>query len=165
MIAAARAALLALLTTEADFTADLAALGLGTTGTAVVPKAMKGNRRFEQIGQEHYPCWLTDAGDLHGASADGGNGDAAGLSLGSTQQDFTGDIELCLVWHQQDYDRSVDQLDALTPALARLLLRHPDLDGACIQCFLASVQTDRNYRHPLHVAAFTVRVVSTISRS
>jgi len=165
VIAAARAKLAELLTGEPQFVADMLALGLQSSGAAVVPKVLKGNRRFDQLGQEHYPCWLNDAGDQRGASAANDGGDPAGLVINSTQQDWLGDIELSLVWHQQDYDRSVDQTDAILPALVRLLLRHPDLDGTCTLAFIAEVMSDRNYRHPTHVSAFVVRVMTTIYRN
>ncbi len=164
MIAGARTALMTLLTTDAQFVADMHALRLGLNDAAVTPQALKGNRRFEQLGQESYPCWVNDAGDQQGASAANEGGDPAGLVLNSTQQDWAGDIELSLIWLQQDYDRSVDQTDGVLPALVRLLLRNPGLGGTCEFAYVANVINDRSYRHPTHVTAFTVRVHNTIYR-
>jgi hypothetical protein len=164
MISAARAALMALLTADPQFVADMQALQLGINTTAVIPRALKGNRRFDQLSQNEYPCWLNDAGDQQGASAANEGGDPAGLVLNSTQQDWAGDIELSLIWLQQDYERSVDQTDAVLPALVRLLLRNPGLQDTCTLAYVADVINDRNYRHPTHVTAFTVRVLNTIYR-
>lgn len=164
MIAAARAHLMQLLATDPEFVADMQALGLGANGEAVTPTVLKGNRRFDSLGQEHYPCWLNDAGDMLGATAGDEGGDPQGLVVNSTQQDWQGDIELSLVWHQQDYDTSVDQVDAVLPALVRLLLRNPGLGDTCTLACVASVLNDRNYRHPTHVSAFVVRVLATIYR-
>ncbi|MBB5885468.1 MULTISPECIES: hypothetical protein [unclassified Xanthomonas] len=164
MIAAARAALSRLLVTDAEFIAELQALALGSADEVVVPAVLKGNRRFDQLGQEHYPCWISDKGDARGASAGNGGGDPDGLVINSTQQDWLGDLEVSLVWHQQDYERAIDQLDAITPALTRLLLRHPSLDDTCTLAFVANELNDRSYRHPTHCIAFVVRVLHTIYR-
>jgi hypothetical protein len=157
MIAAARAALVLLLTTDPQFVADMHVLGLGLHGNAVTPSVLKGNRPFEQIGQEHYPVWVHDAGDLRGASASSEGGDPDGLVINSTQQDWLGDVELSLVWLQQDYDTSVDQVDGVLP-------RNPDLSGTCTLAFVADVINARSFRHPTQHTAFTIRVMATIHR-
>ena len=163
MIAAARTALMALMVGDPQFITAMQALNLGSTGAAVTPKCLKGNRRFDQIGAEHFPCWLHDTGDQQPgpASADG---DAMGLTINSHQQEWVADIVLSLVWHQQDYDTSVDQTDAIGPALVQLLLRNPSLDDTCDNAYVAEVLTDRNYNHPVHAATFTVRVHGVIHR-
>lgn len=165
MIAAARAALALLLTTDPQFLADIEALGLGSTGNAAAPVVLKGNRRFEQIGQEKYPAWIHDAGDQRGASGGNDGGDPDGLVINSTQQDWLGEIELSLIWHQQEYETAVDQVDGVLPALVRLLLRNPSLGETCTQAFVANVINDRSYRHPTHSTAFVIRVMTTIYRS
>lgn len=164
MIAAARAALALLLTTDPVFVADMQALALGTDGTAVTPGVLKGNRRFEQVGQEQYPVFIHDAGDQQGANASNEGGDPDGLVINSTQQDWLGEVELSLVWLQQDYNIAVDQVDRVLPALVRLLLRNPGLSGTCTLAYVANVINDRSYRHPTHVTAFVIRVMATIYR-
>lgn len=164
MIAAARAALAVLLATDPEFVADMEALNLGSTGNAVVPKVIKGNVPFAQLGQEHFPCFVHDAGDQRGASASDQAGDPDGLSINSTQQDWLGEIELSLVWLQQKIDVAVDQVDGVLPALVRLLLRNPGLSDTCTLAFVANVINDRSYRHPTHATAFVVRVMTTVYR-
>ncbi|MFO3704428.1 hypothetical protein ACI6Q5_05450 [Xanthomonas codiaei] len=164
MIAGAREALHRLLEQDADVSAALQALTLGSRGQAVVPKVIKGNRRFEQIGQENFPCWISEKGDARGADASNGGGDPAGLIVNSTQQDWLTDIEISLVWHQQDFSRAVDQRDGITAALVQLLLRNPSLDDTCQLAFVANEINDRAFRAPTHWIAFVVRVHHTIYR-
>jgi hypothetical protein len=164
MIGAARAALHALLVGDALFVADLQALGLGRDGSAAIPEVVSGNRRFDQLGQAHYPCWTDAAGDQQG-EAGGSQADAwAGLALGSGCQGWRGDILLALIWHQQDPARAVSQTDGLLPALVRLLLRQPSLSETCTLAYVASTDNDRGVRHPTHVAQFVVRVHYDIRR-
>lgn len=164
MIATARAALVNLLTTDPLFVADMQALGLGTDGSAATPGQVAGNRPFEQIGQNNYPCWVHDTGDMLGASAGNFADTAAGLVLGSDQQDWQADILLSLVWYQKDFATAVSQTDAVQPALVRLLLRNPGLADSCTLAYVADVQPDRGMRHPTHSIAFSVRVHFTIER-
>ncbi|MCD7096938.1 hypothetical protein [Stenotrophomonas sp. MMGLT7] len=164
MIADARAALHRLLLEDPQFTADIAALNLGTTGKPAVPQVLPGNRRFEQVPQEKYPCWHDDAGDQQGGGAGTIDGDSAGLTIGSHCQGWVGEILLALVWHQQDYDTSVAQTDGVHPALVRLMLRNPSLDETCTWAYLARTDNDRGVRHPTHVAQFVVRVHYDIER-
>ncbi|CAN7333290.1 hypothetical protein LJR143_001690 [Pseudoxanthomonas sp. LjRoot143] len=163
MIAAARQALQALMSGDPQFITAMQALGLAANGAAVTPKCLKGNRRFDQIGAEHLPCWVQDAGDQQPvpASADG---DAMGLTINSHQQEWVADLLLTLVWHQQAFDTSVDQTDAIAPALVQLLLRNPSLDDTCDMAYVADVVTDRNYNHPLHAVTLVVRVHGVIHR-
>lgn len=165
MIATARNALHTLLQNDATFVAAIKALHLHSTDPAAepVPKVVKGNRTFQQIGQEHYPCWVSDAGDMQPGAASI-DGDAMGLTIGSQQQEWIDDIELALVWHQQDFGKSVDQIDALKPALVALLLRNPSLADTCDLAYVAAAETDRNGNHPLHAITFTVRVHGTVGR-
>lgn len=164
MIAAVRAALAVLLTTDPQFVAEIQALNLASNSAPATPKVLKGNRRFDQIGSEHWPCWISDAGDQQPETA-ADYGDAMGLVIGSSHQDWSADIELALVWHQKDYDTSVDQTDAIVPALVRLLLRNPDLSGTCNNAYVAAVVADRNNHHPTHSLSMTVRVHAPITRA
>lgn len=164
MIAAARAALHALLTTDAQFIADMQALGLAADDSGAVPAVRSGNRPFAQIHQAEYPCWIDDAGEQQGAGFGNLASDPAGLVINSTQQDWVGDIELSLVWHQQDHARSVEQTDAILPALVRLLLRNPGLSGTCALANVARADSSLGERHPTHVVRVAVRCMYTIYR-
>lgn len=164
MIAAARAALHALLTTDATFTAAIAALKLGSMGAEVVPKVRSGNRPFAQIDQREYPVWIDDAGPQQGAGFGNLASDPYGLVVNSTQQDWLGDIELSLVWHQQDHANAVAQTDALLPLLVRLLLRHPDLSGTCALAMVVAADSSQGERHPTHAWRATVRCHVTVYR-
>ncbi len=158
-------ALEALLTRDPEFVAAMQALGLGTRGEAVVPKLLRSNRPFEQLGQEHYPCWVVDAGDA--TPEDGGNaggGDMAGLSVGSCSQDWVEDYDLAIVWVNQDFTASLAQRQAIKTALVRLLLRHPSLDDSASLAYIASAANDSNQRHPTHFSVFVLRAHHTISR-
>lgn len=156
-------ALGALMQTDPAFTTDMRAATLGTGSTAAVPKVIVGNTPFEQLGQEHYPCWVFDAGDAE-AMSDSPMGDASfGLVIGTSQQDWSSDIEIALVWSQQDRATAVAQRDALRLALVRLLLRNPGVGGAGL-AYVVRVLNDRSGRHPTHVAGFVVRVHTTIYR-
>lgn len=164
MIASARAALHQLLETDSSFTEEIAELGLAADGAEVVPGVRSGNRPFAQIHQSEYPCWIDDAGEQVGAGYGNYASDPAGLSINSTQQDWQGDIELSLVWHQQDHARSVAQTDAILPALVRLLLRNPDLGGTCAMAWVASADSSLGERHPTHVVHVVIRCVYTIEK-
>ena len=159
MIAAARNALEQLVATDAAFLAELAAAGLTPFNV------LRGNRKFAQIGQEQYPCVVSDAGDVAPQSADNAGGDPAGLSINSHQQDWGADIDLSFVWPQQVFDTAVNQRDALWPALAQLLLRNPSLMGTCAIAYVSGIQNDSGVSHPTHVLVASVRVVFTIYRS
>lgn len=158
------AALAGLLRTDPQFVAALQAAGLGNTGAAVLPKVIEGNRPFDSLGQEHYPCWVMDDGDSRGAGYGNEGGDMAGLVLGSHQQDWQDDIELALVWHQQKFETALAQRRAVKRALVRLLLRHPDLGADAAMAYVVEILSDRSFRHPTHAMAFRIRVHSTIER-
>jgi hypothetical protein len=132
-VSALKDAIAALLLTEAEFLADLQAIGLQTTGAAAAPaEVLKGFRPIVSIGQEHYPCWLMESGDDQLSQE----------SIGSLCTQYETEILLGLVWHQQDRDTAVDQRDALLPALVRLFLR-VDARG-----------NDRAANHPTHIVTF-----------
>ncbi|WP_337052484.1 hypothetical protein [Pseudoxanthomonas sp. USHLN014] len=160
---AARAALRQLLVSDPQFTAAMLALNLGSGNKAVVPKVLDGNRRYDQVGNEHLPCWINDAGDMQGEDA-GSAGGMAGVVIGSSQQDWAGDIELVLLWNQQDLAISVDQTDRVPAALVQLLLRNPSLGETCTMAYVAEFQTDRNLSHPKHGLYARLRINTTIER-
>lgn len=157
-------ALAHLLATEPEFVAEIRTLGLGSHLDKLVPQVILGNRRFEQLPSSDMPAWVLDAGDADAADAAGGFGDPAGMVIGTSQQSWNVDIELALVWHQQDYDAAVRQRLGLLPALVRLLLRNPDLGGTCGLAMVTRAINDRAGRHPTHAAAFAITASTTIYR-
>ena len=157
-------ALAELLTTDPEFVAEIRTLGLGSHVDKLVPQVILGNRRFEQLPASDMPAWVLDAGDAEGADNAGGFGDPRGMVIGTSQQDWAVDIELALVWHQQDYDTAVRQRLGVLPALVRLLLRNPDLGDTCALAMVTRAINDRSGRHPTHAAAFALTASDTIYR-
>jgi hypothetical protein len=142
-VSALKDAIAALLLTEAEFLADLQAIGLQTTGAAAAPaEVLKGFRPIVSIGQEHYPCWLMESGDDQLSQE----------SIGSLCTQYETEILLGLVWHQQDRDTAVDQRDALLPALVRLFLRNPAPAGCGIR--VDARGNDRAANHPTHIVTY-----------
>lgn len=165
MIDAIVDALETLLTTDPEFVAAMQALNLGSRGQAVTPRLLRSNRRFEQIPQEHYPCWVVDAGD--GGSEDGGNagsGDVSGLALGSCSQDWAFEYDLAFVWANQDFEGALAQRRGVFLALVRLLLRNPGLLDQATLAYVSQAANDSNQRHPQHFSSYVVRVHHTIHR-
>ncbi len=148
-----KAELAVLLVGEADFVAELAALGLQRNGELTAPtKVLKGFRPLASLGQENYPCWVLESGDDQLTEE----------AIGSQRQIYESEILLSLVWHQQDRDTAVDQRDALLPALVRLLLRNPVLSSCGMR--VDARGNDRNANHPTHVATFRLLADVTIDR-
>lgn len=157
-------ALRELLTTDPEFLAEIRTLGLGAHVDKLVPQVILGNRRFDQLPASEMPAWVLDAGDADGADSSGGFGDPAGMVIGTSQQDWSVDIELALVWHEQDYATAVRQRLGVLPALVRLLLRNPDLSDTCSLAMVTRAINDRSGRHPTHAAAFALTASTTIYR-
>lgn len=151
----------ATLATEATFVAEMEALNLGSTGMPIAPGVIKGNRPIASLGQERFPTWVMEAGDLDGAALSP-DSDGDGLVVGGHQQTFRVDIPLALVWHQQDPETAYHQRVDLAEQLAQLLLRN-DFDG-CTNCWLASAKNDRQANHPTHVAVFVIAALVTYTR-
>lgn len=157
-------ALAQLLANDATLAATLQALELGSLSGPASPSVLLGNRPFQSIGQENYPCWVIEAGDA-AAAADAVNDDPDGLVIGSHSQGFQAEILLALVWHQQDNTKAFQQRLALLPAVARLLMRNPDLSGTAQMAWLASQNNDRQAAHPMHVAQFSVQVLIDVRKT
>lgn len=155
-------ALTGLLRTDPEFVADLRALRLGLGGTDALPGVLEDNRPFAQLGQEHMPCWVIEAGDSRGATASD-YGDAGGLVIGSSQQDWEDEYILALVWLDQDFGRALRVRKRVHAAVVRLLLRNPGLGGAEF-AYVASVLNDRNASHPTHWTALSLRAHTTLYR-
>lgn len=157
-------ALAELLRTDATLAAELALLALGTMGGGAVPSVKEGNQPFQSLGQEHYPCWVLEAGDAEAAPLTAED-DPAGLVIGSHRQGAEIEILLALVWHQQDPATAYQQRLALHGVVTRLLLRNPNLTDTAELAWLAGMNNDRQAAHPLHVAMFRVRALIETRRS
>lgn len=158
------AALQALLTTDPQFVADMQALGLGQNGQPVTPGVLLSNRRFDQLGQEHYPCWVIDAGE--GSGEDGGNDGTAtgGLAIGSCHQHWAFDYALAFCWINQDFAAALSQRQGVFRALVRLLLRNPSMADTANLAYIAQADNDLNQKHPTHFSSYVVRTHQTIQR-
>lgn len=153
MSVALKAAIRDLLLGDAQFLADMAALGLQTTGAAAAPaKVLKGFRPLAAIGQENYPCWVLESGD-----------DAlAEESIGAQYALYESEVLLAVVWHQQDYAAAVDQRDGLLQVLVNLFQRNPAPAGCGIR--VTARGNDRSATHPTHVATFRLMADVEIHR-
>ena len=148
-----KAELAALLTGDAEFVAELAALALPSNGALTAPtKVVKGFRPLQLLGQENYPCWVLESGDDQLTEE----------AVGSQRQIYESEILLSLVWHQQNRETAVDQRDALLPALVGLLLRNPVLSDCGMR--VDARGNDRNANHPTHVVTFRLLADVTIDR-
>ena len=132
-----------LLTQDATFTAALEALELGSTGAEAVPKVLRSMRPPRSIGQEHFPCWVMEVGDIATTER----------AVGSCHQEAQRELLLALVWHQQDHDAAFDQREALWPLLVSLFLRNPAPDGQST-VHVDAMATDRSANHPTHITTF-----------
>lgn len=151
-----RAGLIALLTTDATFKAAVNTL-LGQT----VSSALKSNIPLSEVPSGLYPCWVVELGD--GTAASISNNDQAVQTIGLSQQTFTNDLELALVWIEQDRDKAADARAELPVLLTQLMLRNPmpgGIDGATLTAF----QPDRGGNHPVQVWRATISGDLTIIR-
>lgn len=134
---------------DAAFTADIEAL-LGTP----VARVLRANTPWEQIGANQLPCFVMEQGD--GRASGWGTGDDNGLVIGHSSQGFESELDVCLLWHQQDRELAADQRAQLPEIFARLLLRNPQpggINGAWLQEWMP----DQGVRHPLQCWACRIR--------
>lgn len=143
MIEAAHDAIAALLIGDAQFVADVKALGLGINGEAVTPKVLRSFRPFGSLGQEHFPSWMLEPGD----------DSTFERAVGSCHQGVETEILLALVWHQEDPDTAYRQRLKLRAALTSLFLRNPMVDGDCA-VHVDAQGNDRAANHPTHITTF-----------
>lgn len=152
----------ALLRDDAAFQADIAALGLGTTGAAAHPKIIKAFRPPEQIGAEHLPAFVLEKGDSQTAVLT--NAGTEHSVIGFVQQGMGTEIYIGLVWHQQAHDRAYEQRLGLENAFVELFLRNPDPGGAVL-AWVSQVEFDRGALHPRQTALVTVTAEYVVRRS
>ena len=150
MIRALHDAIATLLTTDAQFLADVQALGLGSSGEAVAPKVLRSFRPIASLGQEHFPAWVMEPGD----------DETIGRAVGSCHQDLQVEILLGLVWHQQDPDAAYYQRLDMRGPLTALFLRNPSPDGDST-VYVDAQGNDRSANHPTHITTF--RLLAEVS--
>lgn len=139
-----------LLTDDTTFAAELATL-IGTP----VANVLRANTPWEQIGERLLPCFVMEQGEGK-ASADA-TGDETGLVIGHRAQYFTSELDVVLLWNQQDRDTAADQRTQLPELLARLLLRNPQPGGAN-GAWLAEWIPDQGLRHPQQCWVARIRI-------
>jgi hypothetical protein len=153
VIKALHDAIATLLATDATFVADMAALTLGSGGTAASPKVLRSFRPLGSLGQEHFPCWVLEPGD----------DTTTGRAVGSCHQELEVEILLGLVWHQQDPTTAYNQRLQLRDALTALLLRNPSPDGQST-VYVDAQGNDRSANHPTHITTFRLLADVTITQ-
>lgn len=144
------AAIATLLTTDPGLVAALSALNLGSGGGPAVPKVLKSMRPLRSIGQEHFPCWVQEVGDIQ----------TSARAIGSCHQEAQREILLALIWHQQDPNAAFDQMAALWDVVVALFLRTPSPDGEAT-VHVDALVTDRYANHPTHIAVFRLLADTT----
>lgn len=152
-----------LLSTEATFTAAIAALGLGSAGENSVPQITVSNRELQSFPVDSFPSWVMVPGDGEAQSISNGGGEF--LSVGGGEQTFRVELETALIWHQQDFEAAYVQRRDLPVLLAQLLMRNQGVIGGAEACWLERWQNDRSARHPVQVANFTIAADFIIPRS
>lgn len=150
-------ALRSLLTEEATFAAAVAAL----IGKPVV-RVLRSNTPWEQIGVAQLPCFVIEQGD--GQASGWGTGDDSGMVIGHSGQGFTSELDVCLLWTEQDRDTAADQRAQLPEIVAQLLLRNPQ-PGGVNGAWLQEWTPDQGVRHPMQCWACRIRANYEIPRT
>lgn len=154
MIHALKTAVATLLTTEATFVTAMAALGFGTHGELAAPTTvLRSFRPFRTVGQENYPCWIFESGDIQTIEQ----------AINSCHQTLETEILFALLWHQQDHDTAADQRDKVVDEVVQLFLRHP-CPGDIADTWVDAVGNDRSANHPTHVIVFRALANVDITR-
>lgn len=137
-----------LLAGDATFAGEIEAL-IG----APVTRVIRGNRPWEQIGAALLPCFVIEQSP--GKTSGWGTGDENGLVIGHSSQDFSSELDIALLWHEQDREHAADQRAQLPELFARLLLRNSQ-PGAVNGAWLQEWIPDQGVRHP--VQCFVARI-------
>lgn len=124
-----------------------------------VTRVIRSNIPWEQIPASQLPCWVMEQGD--GESSGWGTGEESGLTIGHAAQDFASEVDVCLLWSQQDRETAADQRAQLPELLARLFLRNPQPGGAN-EARLKAWMPDQGVRHPLQCWAARIHCEYTI---
>jgi hypothetical protein len=153
-VATTTTAIRALLTGDATFAADIAA-AIGQP----VARVLRANTPWEQISANQLPCFVMEQGD--GATSSWASGDESGLVIGHRSQAFAYELDICLLWNEQNRETAADQRAALPGALGRLFLRNPQ-PGGCNAAWLKEWMPDQGVRHPLQCWVARVHCEITI---
>lgn len=143
-----------LLAGETEF-AEAIAAAIGQPVTRV----LRANTPWEQIGASQLPCFVMEQGD--GQASGWATGDDTGLTIGHRSQDFAYELDICLLWNEQDREAAAAQRAALPGVLARLFLRNPQ-PGGCNAAQLKEWMPDQGVRHPLQCWVARVHCEITI---
>lgn len=147
------AAIVALLTTDASFTAELVlALGAGGVGLPSLPTTIVSPRPLDdirQLGNDVLPCWIVEPINLQAGPIPGLSEDPYGLVISGMHQAFKAEIGVGLVWNNEDRDAAQLQRMRLPDLLTRLFLRIPDAGVAGVQvCCVTDTEGDQGLNHP-----------------
>lgn len=150
-------AIAALLVSDATFAAAITAL-IGEPVTTVI----RSNTPWEQIGASQLPCFVIEQSP--GNASPWGTGDASGMTIGHTEQQFESELDICLLWNVQDREVAADQRAQLPDLFANLMLNNPQpggVNGAWLQQWLP----DQGIRHPLQCWVCRIRAEFVIERT
>jgi hypothetical protein len=152
------AAIAALLTTDATFTAALtASIASGGCGLPRVPTNVLSNRPNAEIEQLHVtklPCWVMEP--INGEALPDASSEF-GLTIGSGQQAFRFRVVVSLFWRETDRDIAYRQRVRIPERIAQLFLRAdtlglPDCAGAIVR----AVEPDQGGTHPHHILSVEI---------
>lgn len=150
-------AIAALLVNDATFVAAITAL-LGEPVTRVI----RSNTPWANINAADLPCFVIEQAD--GNASAWGTGAATGLTIGHGQQDFESNLDVCLLWNQQDRETAGDQRAQLPDLFVQLMLRNPQ-PGGIAGAWLQQWVPDQGVLHPRHCWAARIRAEFTINQT
>lgn len=146
-----------LLISDSIFAAAVAAL-IGQTVTTV----LTANTPVNEIPAGQWPCFVIEQGDGQATAIAQDSSDF--LTIGNSEQHFESDLDVVLVWKQQDREAAADVRSDLSLLFAQLLLRNSQ-PGGIFSAWLQSWTTDQGGQHPTHVFAALIRGQYIINRS
>lgn len=147
----------ALLTDDATFSAALQAV----IGQPVVT-VLRANTPWEQIGANRLPCFVMEQGD--GRADSWATGEDTGLTIGHTEQACASELDVVLLWNQQDRETAADQRAQLPELFVRLLLDNPQ-PGGVSGAWVSEWMPDQGVRHPVQCWVARIRGEYVIERT
>jgi hypothetical protein len=142
---------------DAQFAGDIQQL-LGVPVTRV----LRANTPWAQIGANLLPCFVMEQAPGHASGW--GTGEESGLVIGHSSQGFESELDVCVLWQQQDREVAADQRAQLPEIFVRLFLRNPQpggINGAWVQEWMP----DQGVSHPTQCWAARIRGNYEITRT
>lgn len=128
-----------------------------------VLNVLASNMPVASIPTDMQPCWIIEQGDGITESLSNDTSDG-GLVIGLSQQQFGSDIEIALLWQEQDREAAARQRSLLPTLIAQLMLRNPQPGGIDF-AQLTGWEPDRGIHHPQHIWRATLRGQYVIQRT